>query len=66
MIKKPSHNFSKETIEEKAAWFQSLTLEQRMELFCEFTDLILENNPQIAKEKNVNSITGRVQILSKS
>ena len=45
-----SHDRSDEDILAKAAWFQSLSLEERMELLCEYTDLILENNPDLAHQ----------------
>jgi hypothetical protein len=61
-----SHDRKDETPEAKARWFQSLTLEQRMDLLCEFTDLILAVNPKIAESKNVTSTSGRVRILSKT
>ena len=34
-----SHDRRDESIEAKARWFQSLSLPERMELLCEFTDL---------------------------
>jgi len=66
MKKRISHNRSDETPEAKARWFQSLTLEERMDLLCEFTDLILTVNPKIAESKDVTSTSGRVRILSKN
>jgi len=42
-----SHDRADEDSRAKAAWFQSLSLQERMELLCEFTDMILENNPGI-------------------
>jgi hypothetical protein len=45
-----SHDRSEEDIMAKAAWFQSLPLEERMALLCEYTDLILENNPGLAHQ----------------
>ena len=35
-----SHDYQEETIEAKARWFQALSLAERMELLCLFTDLI--------------------------
>ena len=61
-----SHSRLDETPEAKARWFQSLSLEERMDLFCQFTDMILQNNPKIAEKRHVNSITGRVRILRKA
>jgi hypothetical protein len=61
-----SHDFQEETIEAKARWFQSLSLQDRMELLCLFTDLILSNNPQIVEQKDAKPIAGRVLVLSKT
>jgi hypothetical protein len=58
-----SHGYQEETIEEKARWFQSLSLQERMDLFCEYTDLILELNPKIMEEKDAEPIAGRVLVL---
>jgi hypothetical protein len=59
-----SHDFREETIEAKGRWFQSLTLEERMEMLCEFTDLILSVNPNIVNQKDAQPITGRILVLS--
>ena len=62
-----SHDFDDETFEAKARWFQSLSLVDRMELLCDFTDMILGINPQIAENKqNAQPIAGRVLVLSKT
>jgi hypothetical protein len=47
MIEAVSHDLKEETPEAKARWFQSLSLTERMEMLCQFTDLVLENNPMI-------------------
>jgi hypothetical protein len=60
-----SHDFEEETLQAKAKWFQSLSLEERMEVFVTFTNLILENNPDIAKRKDVRPPSERIRILSK-
>jgi len=60
---KISHNFQDETIEAKALWWQSLTLEERMDLFVEFTDLILELNPEIVEAGRAQPVAGRICIL---
>lgn len=59
-----SHDRADESIEAKAAWFQSLSLEERMELLCEYTDLILENNPDIADHIDDPPPSERVRIVS--
>ena len=60
-----SHDRSEETIEAKARWFQSLTLSERMDLLCAYTDLILAINPKIVERKDAQPIAGRVRVLSK-
>ena len=65
MEKRISHSRSDETPEAKARWFQSLSLTERMEMLCNFTDMILQNNPNIINQKNVKQITGRIRILTK-
>jgi hypothetical protein len=59
-----SHNRQQETLEAKARWFQSLSLAERMELLCAFTDLVLENNPKIASAKDAQSSPGRILVLT--
>jgi len=61
-----SHHRQEETPEAKAYWFQSLSLQERMELLCSFTELILEINPKIAEQKHAQPITGRVRVLTKA
>ena len=60
------HTFEAESIENKAKWFISLTLTERMDLLCAFTDLILKNNPKILESKNAQPVAGRIQVLSKT
>lgn len=61
-----SHSRHYETAEEKAKWFQSLSLEERMDMLCSFTDMILENNPEILELKNVKPTSERFRILRKA
>jgi hypothetical protein len=61
-----SHDFAEETPEAKARWFQSLTLKERMEMLCAFTDMVLSVNPQIMDKKDVKPVAGRVLVLSKT
>jgi hypothetical protein len=60
-----AYSFLEETPEAKARWFQSLSLEERMEIFCAFTDLILEVNPKIIEQKYAPPDGGRVRVLTK-
>lgn len=61
-----SHDRQEETPEAKALWFQSLSLSERMEMLCFFTDLILANNPEIVDKKYAQSTSGRVRVLSET
>ena len=65
MVESVSHNFADETLAAKAKWFQSLSLEERMEVFVAFTNLILENNPDIVKRKDVRPASDRILVLPK-
>jgi hypothetical protein len=57
-----SHHRREETAENKARWFQSLTLDERMDLLCEFTDLALSVDPHLASRRHAESINDRGQI----
>lgn len=59
-----SHDRQEETPEAKARWFQSLSLEERMDYFCAVTDLILENNPDIVNTKDAQPSAGRVRVVA--
>jgi hypothetical protein len=61
-----SHDFAEETPEAKARWFQSLSLAERMDLLCFYTELVLENNPLIVERKDAEPLAGRVLVLSKA
>ncbi len=66
MNKDVSHSWSEETSEAKARWFQSLSLEERMDLLCFFTDMILQNNPKIMESKNVKSSSKRIRVIKQN
>ena len=55
MEQKVVHTYEEETIEAKALWFQSLSLNERMDILVSFTDMILGINPKIV-EKYVSNI----------
>lgn len=59
-----THNRQEETIEAKALWFQSLTLAERMEMLCAFTELLLLTNPKIVEQRNAQPVEGRVLVLT--
>lgn len=61
-----SHDRKDETIEAKVRWFRSLSLSERMEMFCNFTDLAMEINPELPDRKYAQQTKGRVRILSEA
>ena len=64
MIKSVSHDRADESPEAKARWFQSLSLEERMNLLCSLVDLALQNNPKLVERKNAQPTQGRIRVLS--
>ncbi len=61
-----SHNRDDESIEAKVEWFRSLSIEERMDLLCFYTDLALEFNPEIMEKKDDQPFDRRIRILSKT
>ena len=61
-----SHDRKEESIEAKTRWFQSLSMSERAELLCQFTDMILGINPSIVEQKDAQPVTGRILVLSKA
>lgn len=61
-----SHDRRDETPEGKARWFQSLSMEERAELLCQFTDMILSANPKIVEQKDAQPVEGRILVLTKA
>ena len=59
-----AHGFEAETPEAKARWFQSLPLEERMELFVAWTDFILELNPRIVEQRYAQPDPERFNLLT--
>jgi hypothetical protein len=51
-------------MEAKTLWFRSLSIAERMEVFCSFTDLALSANPSLKDRIHAQPTTGRVQVLS--
>lgn len=65
MIGSISHDIRDESLKAKASWFQSLSIEERMDVFVAFTNLILENNPDIVRNKYVRPASERIRVISK-
>jgi hypothetical protein len=41
-------------------------MQERAELLCEYTDLILAVNPRIMERKNAQPVAGRILIVKKA
>jgi hypothetical protein len=61
-----SHDRHTEDPTEKARWFQTLSIQERAELLCNYTDLILGINPGLMELKNAQPVAGRVRVLRKA
>lgn len=61
-----SHDRQEESLDAKARWFQSLTLTERMDMLCSFTELMLAANPKIVEKKDAKPVKGRIRVLSAS
>jgi hypothetical protein len=61
-----THDRSAETIDAKARWFRTLTLEERMDMLCAFTDLALSVNATLQEWNRAQPVAGRIQVLSKA
>jgi len=61
-----SNEFVDESLTEKARWFAALTVEERMAWLDEWTEIILQNNPQVfEKFQDDRSFKGTVCVLRK-
>ena len=60
-----SHDRKDESIEAKARWFQSLSLDERMEMLCTFTDLALALNPDLPNRNDAPPTNRRFQVVAK-
>jgi len=63
MTLRVSHDRKDETPEAKALWFQSLSVQERLELFEEITELALELNPGLANGSDAETPSQRLRVL---
>ena len=62
-----SNDRADESFEAKALWFRSLSLEARMEIFTDLTELILSQQPDAIRNKShAEPVPGRIQVLSEA
>jgi hypothetical protein len=43
-----------------------LTLDERMDLLCWFTDMVLSANPSIREQSDVEPVAGRIRVLTQT
>ena len=53
-------------MEAKTRWVRSLSMAERMEVFCSFTVLALSVNPRLKDRMHAQPVAGRIQVLSSS
>jgi hypothetical protein len=58
------HSRQEESIEAKTRWFKSLSMAERMDILCSFTDLAISINPSLKDRCHAKPIAGRIQILT--
>lgn len=66
MDKAISHHREEESPKAKARWFQDLTVSERADLLCQFTDMIFVINPRIVERKYAQPVEGRILVVSKT
>jgi len=59
-----SHDRAEETPAAKARWFQSLTIEERMQHFVEMSEMLLALNPDLVPGKAAQPVSGRIRVLT--
>lgn len=52
-----------ESLEAKVLWFRTLSVEERLAYACEMADFILENQPDLARRRDAQTLKGRVRVL---
>ena len=62
-----SHDWNEDSLTEQARWFSSLSLEERMQLFDEFTEFLLSVNPSLLDNKisNAAPTEAHIRIVAK-
>lgn len=62
-----SNSRADESWEAKALWFRSLSLEARMAVFNDLTELILSQQPDAIRNKShAEPVPGRIQVLAEA
>lgn len=60
-----SHDREEESLEAKVRWFQSLSIQERADILCAYTDFILALNPEIVEKKDAQPVEGRIRVIKK-
>ena len=59
-----THDRAEESMEALARWFGTLSMSERMDVLCYFTDLALSVNPGLQERKDAQPVAGRIQVIS--
>lgn len=58
-----SHSYEEETIEAKAAWFRTLTIEERLRVLDEFYRLAITLNPKLVGGRDAGPPGASVRVI---
>ena len=59
-----THDRKEESVEQKVRWFKSLSLSERMDILCEFTEFALTMNPNLMDKDDAQQTKRSIQIVS--
>ena len=59
-----THDRSSESIREKAKWFQTLTVEERLDMLSFLTELALQRNPHLMEFKHDQPTSSRIRVIT--
>ena len=64
----PSHELREESMEAKIRWFHSLSMEERLEAFIAWMEMLLSLNPELLERKKRQPPPGglRAQVVTPS
>jgi len=58
------HDRAYESMAEKAIWFQTLSVSERLDMLVFLADMALKLNPELKEFKDAESTAGRVLVLT--
>ena len=61
---KISHSRSMESMAEKARWFRTLSVEERLDMLVFLTDVALRRNPAMAEKVHDQPSSDRIRVIT--